>query len=264
MKLVAICAIALVFGFVGSMPIAGPVSVMVISRAARRRFDEALHIGLGAAAAEAIYAGVAFFGYTAILARYELVVPVSHGVTAVVLMALGGFFVFWSPKDKKDTRENKTGTFFLGFSVSAVNPTLLVTWGAATAFLFSKGLGETADLAAIPFGLCAGAGIAAWFSLFVVVLRKYEGKLPRKVLTWIVRLLGLALVGLGVWSGVQLVQWLAGDRQAPRTAASSLSFGPCRRSRCSTPTWPSRRPSTSCSGTASRAPRGDCSRTCST
>lgn len=263
MRLVAICAIALAFGFVGSMPIAGPVSVMVISRAARRRFSEALNIGLGAAVAEAIYAGLAFFGYTTFLAKYKLVVPISHGVTAVVLMALGGFFVFWSPKEKKDKRENKTGTFFLGLSVSAVNPTLLVTWGAATAFLFSKGLDETSGLAAIPFGLCAGAGVAAWFALFVVVLRKYEGKLPRKVLTWIVRLLGLALVGLGVWSGVQLVQWLAGDRQAPPGAAASLSFGPCRRARLWTPTWPSRRPSTSCSGTASRDRRGGCSPTCS-
>jgi threonine/homoserine/homoserine lactone efflux protein len=228
MRLVAICAIALAFGFVGSMPIAGPVSVMVLSRSARRRFDEALHIGLGAAVAEAIYAGLAFFGYTTFLARDELVVPISHAVTAVVLMALGGVFLFFSPNEKKDTRENKTGTFLLGFSVSAVNPTLLVTWGAATAFLFSRGLGETSALAAVPFGLCAGAGVGAWFALFVVVLRKYEGKLPRKVLTWIVRLLGLALVGLGVWSAVQLVQWWAGGRQ-DRAGGAPVSAAPVRR-----------------------------------
>ncbi len=224
MRIVAICAIALAFGFFGSMPIAGPISVMVISRAARRRFDEAVHIGLGAAAAEAISAGVAFFGFTTFLARHEVVVPISHGVTAVVLAALGLRFVVWSPKEQKDRRENKAGTTFVGFSVSAINPTLLVTWTAATAFIFSKGLRETSGLVAVPFGLCAGAGVAAWFWLFVVVLRKYEGKLPRQALTWIVRVLGLALVGLGVWSGVQLAKWLGGDRETPARATASLCF----------------------------------------
>jgi threonine/homoserine/homoserine lactone efflux protein len=152
------------------------------------------------------------------------VVPISHGVTAVVLVALGLRFVVWSPKEQKDTRENKAGTTFVGFSVSAINPTLLVTWTAATAFIFSKGLRETSALVAIPFGLCAGAGVALWFWLFVMALRKYESKLAREVLTWIVRALGLALVGLGMWSGVQLVKWIAGDRETPARATASLCF----------------------------------------
>src|SRR6185312_8306918 len=102
MRLLAVCAVALVFGFVGSMPLAGPISVMVVARAARKQFGEALHVGLGAAGAEAIYAGIAFFGFTTILARHPVVVPISHGVTAVVLLALGARFAFWKLKEKKE------------------------------------------------------------------------------------------------------------------------------------------------------------------
>jgi threonine/homoserine/homoserine lactone efflux protein len=208
MATVAACLIALGFGYVGSMPLAGPIAVMVVSRAARALFGDALRVGLGAAIAEGIYAGVAFWGYTTLLSRHPLVLPLSHGVSALVLVVLGIRFAVWRPRDEKDRRAHKAGTVLVGFSVSAMNPTLLVTWGAAVAFLYSKGLSGMPALVALPFGACAALGVAAWAATLVAILRKYEGKLPRGVLTWTVRLLGMALVGLGSWSGVQLAGWL--------------------------------------------------------
>jgi threonine/homoserine/homoserine lactone efflux protein len=199
---------ALAFGFFGSMPLAGPIALMVLSRAARRRFDEALHVAFGASVAEALYSGAAFFGYATLFARHPLVKPVSQAVSALVLVVLGVRFAVWSPREKGDERENVAGTTLLGFTVSALNPTLLVTWGAAVAFLYARGLGGTSSLEAVPFGLCAGAGVALWNVVLVRALRKYGGKLPRAVMTWMVRGLGVALVGLGAWSGVQLMGWL--------------------------------------------------------
>lgn len=267
MRLLAVCAVALVFGFVGSMPLAGPISVLVVARAARKQFGEALHVGLGAAGAEAIYAGVAFFGFTTILARHPVVVPISHGVTAVVLLALGGRFAFWKLKEKKE-RHHRAGTALVGFTLAAVNPTLLVTWTAAVAFLYSKSLGDPSVWAAIPFGICAGVGVGGWFAVLVALLRRYEGKMPKRALTWVVRTLGMALAGLGVWSGVQLVRWIGGDRQTPARADASLCWSACSLRR---PLWmpwtrpsPSRRRSTSSFTIASPAPRAGSSRTCST
>jgi len=115
-----------------------------------------------------------------------------------------------------------------------------VTWSAAVAFLYSKGLGETEWVFAIPFGLCAGAGIASWFTLLVKLLKSYEGKLPRPLLATIVRVLGVALVALGVWSGVQLVRWLVRDRVSPKRATVSVRHfvAPADRSRVvSSPRW---------------------------
>lgn len=266
MRLVAVCLVALVFGFVGSMPLAGPISVMVVARAARKQFREALYVGLGAAGAEAIYAGVAFFGFTTILARHPIVVPISHGVTAVVLLALGVRFAFWKLKEKKEKKHRK-GTLLVGFTLSAVNPTLLVTWTAAVAFIYSKGLGDVPLWGAIPFGVCAGVGVGGWFAVLVALLCKYEGKMPEKVLTWVVRTLGVALAGLGVWSGVQLVKWIGGDRQTPARADASVCWSACERPLAQT-LWtrpsPSRRRSTSSSTIASPVPRAGSSRTCST
>jgi len=210
MRVVAICLMALVFGFVGSMPLAGPIAVMSVSRASRGKYGEALRIGLGAAAAEGIYAGIAFWGYTTFLARHAIVVPISHGATALVLVAIGIRFAFWKPPDAKETdADNKAGSALLGFSVSAINPTLLLSWSAAVAFLYSRGLKEPSPAFALPFGACATAGVGAWFVTLAALLRRLQGKVPRKGLKWFVRLMGLVLVVLGVWSGVQLVRMIA-------------------------------------------------------
>jgi threonine/homoserine/homoserine lactone efflux protein len=212
MQLLAVCVMALVFGFVGSMPLAGPIAILVISRATQTRFGEALRIGLGAAVAEGLYAGLSFWGFTTFLGRHAVVVPISHGVTAVVLGALGVRFMFWKADSAPKEPKSGAGTLFFGFSISAINPTLLLTWSAAVAFLASYGLKGASPLFAVPFGLSAGAGIAAWFALLVGLLRKYQGKVPDRALTWTVRGLGAVLAGLGVVSGARLVRWIAEHR----------------------------------------------------
>jgi threonine/homoserine/homoserine lactone efflux protein len=216
MRLLAVCVSAFVLGFVGSVPLAGPVAVMVLSRAAQGRFREALRIGLGASVAEGLYAGAAFWGFTTLLSRNALVVPVSRGAAAIVLLALGVRFMFWRPASKDDSRENKAGTALLGFTVSALNPTLFITWSAAAAIVHSgsDGPGSHTQLDAVPFGAAAAAGIAAWFFVLVALVRRYEGSLPKNALAWSVRALGLCLVALGVWSAVRLGAWFLTTRSA--------------------------------------------------
>jgi threonine/homoserine/homoserine lactone efflux protein len=215
--IIATCVIALAFGFFGSMPLAGPVAALVVSRATRRRYRSAVVLALGAAAAEGIYAGVAFWGFTSLLARHPLVVPISHATAAVVLVGLGLRFSVWKPKQGKES-EDPAGALLLGFSMSAFNPTLLLTWGAAVAFLYSKGFGRGSSVDAIAFGVSAAAGVGGWFVLLVTIMHKLEGKLPQEVFTWTIRALGVVLVGLGVWSGVQFVA----ATQAPRWQSAPI------------------------------------------
>jgi threonine/homoserine/homoserine lactone efflux protein len=218
MHWLAACGIGLAFGFFGSVPLVGPIAIMILSRAARGSFDEARRIGLGAAVAEGIYAGVAFWGFTTFLARQACVVPISHGITAALLVGLGARFAVWRPTVRQDRRESSSGTALVGFSVSALNPTLLVTWSAAVAFIYSKGLGDQPAVVAISFGASAAAGVGGWVICFVALLRRYEGKLPRTTMTWIVRVMAVVLVGLGAWSGIQLAKWI--DRSSCERASS--------------------------------------------
>ncbi len=200
--------VALAFGFIGSMPLTGPVAVMVFSTSVQKQYGMALRIGLGAALAEALYAAVAFWGFTRFLAHHPQVLPISHAVSAGVLAVLGVYFARWKPgaPDARPRRQWSLRGWMLGFSVSVLNPTLLATWSAAVAFLYSRQLVSFSPLGALPFGLAAGAGVAAWEVLLVGLLRRYEQRFPRHVLTWVVRGMGLLLIILALVTGVELVR----------------------------------------------------------
>jgi threonine/homoserine/homoserine lactone efflux protein len=209
MRSLAILATAVVFAFVGSMPLAGPIALLTLSRAAHKRYGEALRIGLGAAAAEAIYAGLAFWGFATFLARYRLVVPISRAATAALLTVLGFRFMFWRLRDDDASDPQETGNaMLLGFSISALNPTLLLTWSAAVAFLFARGLEPRSAALAIPFGFCAGTGVAAWFFCLVKLVHRYGAKVPRVAIRWVIRTMGLALVAGGIATAMQVLAWL--------------------------------------------------------
>ena len=74
-----------VMGFLGSMPIAGPVAVLVLERGLIRRRREGLGVALGAAAAEAIYAFLAFWGLGAVLPIFYVVTLLFSGGAALRL-----------------------------------------------------------------------------------------------------------------------------------------------------------------------------------
>jgi|HubBroStandDraft_1064217.scaffolds.fasta_scaffold04955_6 threonine/homoserine/homoserine lactone efflux protein len=220
-----ICVVALAFAFLGSMPLAGPIAVLTLSRAASGRYAEALRIALGAAVAEGIYAGLAFWGFATFLPHHGLVAPISQGATSILLVALGVRFVFWRPPaEGVDARESKAGTAFLGFSISALNPTLLLTWTAVVAFLYSRGLDQPSGIVAIPFGASAAVGVAGWFSCLVKLLQVFKSKLPVRAFRWVIRTMGVALVAIGIVTGVRLVQWIAVSNHHER----SLSGCPAR------------------------------------
>jgi threonine/homoserine/homoserine lactone efflux protein len=221
-----ICFVALAFAFLGSMPLAGPIAILTLSRAASGRHAEALRIGLGAALAEGIYAGLAFWGFATFLPRHKLLVPISQASTSVLLVALGARFMFWRPPaEKADPRENRAGTAFLGFSISALNPTLLVTWTAVVAFLYARGVERCSGIVAIPFGASAAIGVAAWFACLVKLLRVFKSKLPVRAFRWVIRTMGVALVATGILTGVRFAQWVAGPNHDERSRSSKSPSG---------------------------------------
>jgi threonine/homoserine/homoserine lactone efflux protein len=211
MPTLVVSLVAFVLGFIGSMPVAGPIAVMIVARAADKRYREARHLAFGASLAEAMYAFLAFFGFATFLTRYDWALPVSHGVTAGVLLVVGVHFVRWKKgkAQHEATTPARRSPFVLGLSVSVLNPTLLVTWSAVTTALYSRQLVPMTSLMAIPFGLAAGAGAATWNVVLVALLRKFANHFPERAVTWTVRAMGMLLIAVAVWSGVDLVRHVA-------------------------------------------------------
>ena len=90
--MITVTAIALagfLFGFVGSIPVAGPISVLVLAQGVANRFGYAIGVAIGGAAAEGLYALGAFWGLSRYLAQYPLAISASRGITALILLMVG-------------------------------------------------------------------------------------------------------------------------------------------------------------------------------
>lgn len=184
------------------MPVAGPIAALVLVRALSGRFRAACAISVGAALAETGYAFLAFWGFSTLLVEYPVILPISRAAAAIILVTLG-VLLAWKQGEMAETdepvRDSLTGSLLLGFTICALNPTLLATWTAASATLASSGLLKITPGLAIPFALAACVGIITWFLLLLGLVRRYRDKFRAETLAKVVRVIGVALVFLGFY-----------------------------------------------------------------
>jgi threonine/homoserine/homoserine lactone efflux protein len=203
--------VGLVFGFLGSVPVAGPIAVLVLTRALKRRYHDALGVAAGGALAEAGYAYLAFVGLSALFERFPVVETAAHALAAALLVALGVAFFLNKPATTSQAPAEEAGSrayrgALAGFVITLLNPTLLGTWSAATAMLFSAGLVAPGRAAAPAFALGAAAGIFLWFAALVGLVRACRERFTPSVVVKIVRYMGVFLVCCGVWFAVRAVR----------------------------------------------------------
>jgi threonine/homoserine/homoserine lactone efflux protein len=207
-QVIVAALIGFLFGFVASMPIAGPIGALVFARALQGRTREGFQIAVGAAVAEAVYVGLAFWGYAELLRRYHWLEPVSNGVAAVILFVLGVLFIRHQGADApvETAKPGAPGAgFFVGFTIMGLNPTLLATWTAASAALLSSGLVTLGPSHAIPFSLGALVGIVLWFATLLRLVTQFRDRFSYATLARVIRTMGWVLLCISAWFVWRLV-----------------------------------------------------------
>jgi len=105
------------------------------------------------------------------------------------------------------TRDTWWGSLLLGAWICAINPTLIISWSAVVTTIHGSELIDLAPRHAVPFALGVGGGAASWFLVMVTLLRRYRERFSAQTLQSTVRLLGLLLIGLGVWFAVRFAHY---------------------------------------------------------
>ena len=212
-------------GFVGSIPVAGPISALVVQRGVQGRFKAGAFIALGGGVVEAAYAFLAFWGFSTFLTKYPLIEPISRGAGAVVLLALGVSFLLKKAEDAEappDVRDSKRGSFLLGAWICAINPTLIATWSAAVTTLYSSGVLDFEGGHALPFAIGCASGITGWFLALLGIIRRYRERFSNVVLARVVNAVGVLLLGLGIWFGVRFVTYFTDAATASVTPSAPV------------------------------------------
>ena len=188
--------IGFLFGFIGSMPVAGPIALLVFGRGLENRMRSGLYLACGAAIAESIYAYLAFWGFSAFLVQYEWVVPVSRAGAAIILIVLGLHFARKktandAQRAAPDPNVGNKRSFVLGFTITALNPTLIATWTAAVTMVYSLDVVKFDAGGALPFSLGALVGITTWFVTLLYLLGRFKSRFSHKTINRILRGMGI-------------------------------------------------------------------------
>lgn len=167
-------------GFFTSIPIAGPISVLVFALGVDNRVRTAIGVAMGGAFAEAFYAYLAFWGFSHYLVRYPLIANSSRGITAVILLTVGILLI--RQKRKKDLKPpsikggaSRSG-ILIGLTIALLNPTLILTWTAASSLIYASHLFTFRDADALLFSAGVCGGIIGWFALLLGLVTRYRGR----------------------------------------------------------------------------------------
>ena len=189
-------------GFVTAIPVAGPVSAFVFSLGMKGRFAQARIAAIGAAVVEGGYAFLAFWGFSQLLDRVAWAIYAANGVAAVVLGVLGVYF-FRSKKMRviefKVVETDVTRSvraFFTGAGMSAANPSLIATWSASIAALYSMKLLTFSSLNAGAFAVGIATGISVWFALFISLILRFRTRFRPEIVDKILKTAGVGLMVL--------------------------------------------------------------------
>ncbi len=205
-------------GFVGSIPVAGPVAAIILRTAVDGRLREARAIAFGSAAAASLYAAMAFWGMSAVMARFPALVPASRVAGALIVAGIGLHFALSKTKPRSPTEDavgpaNLVGQrrrgVLLGFTITALNPTLIATWTAAVTVLHSTGIVPETSTSSIPFAVGAFVGIVVWLTLLVALVQRFRERVSSDTLGRVVRSTGWVLLVLGLTLGVRTVFMMA-------------------------------------------------------
>jgi threonine/homoserine/homoserine lactone efflux protein len=142
-SIITISVAGLLAGFIFSMPIAGPISILITSNALKGRLRYCILVSIGAFIADFSYVFVAVFGLTKLYTFYKPAIPYIFAGGALFFFYLG--FKIIRTKIDIENLEDKShltekiqkkgkGGFFTGFMINFLNPTLFI--GVLTSSFF--------------------------------------------------------------------------------------------------------------------------------
>jgi threonine/homoserine/homoserine lactone efflux protein len=192
-------AVGLGFGlaFVGSIPMTGPLALLVLDRiiAAQRR--AALWIALAGALVEGVIAAVVATLLPLVLRHSEAIILRARLSGALVIFAVGMTLALRPELLTNIKTDRKRQSFLAGFLTTALNPTLLATWTVTVTALHANGLLQGDGALGPVFGLGVALGALGWFVLLLLLARKSRISRLEKHRATFGRSIGIILAVLG-------------------------------------------------------------------
>ncbi|ULQ57860.1 LysE family translocator [Flavihumibacter rivuli] len=182
----------MLISFLGSLPL-GTLNISAMQIAVQENTRRALAFAAGVALVEIIYVRLSLKGVDWIMSN-QRIFYILEWVTVVLFLVLGISSIraaMAAPGERMNILlDNKMNRFFLGLSMSAVNPVQIPFWFLWSSYLFSIHLLQSTTLAFNVYTLGIGIGTVTGLLLFI-----YGGK-------WLVRRMNAGQKFLNILVGI--------------------------------------------------------------
>ncbi len=196
-------ALGVLLGAVGSVPVAGPVSALVVHRGMAGRVREGAALALGASVMGASYCALALSGRELVVDRWPGAGQALQAWGAAIAVLVGGYLVFFVrlkcplSGNEMDLGGGTWRHFALGSSLVALNPGVVVSWSVVVAMMHAAQLRIGGLAAQTAFVLGVGLGVLGWFGAVLLLFRHMRSHFPASVLQGVLRLLDAVLMIAG-------------------------------------------------------------------
>lgn len=187
-----------VLGFSIAAPV-GPIGVLCIRRTLQFGRFSGLLSGLGAAAADAVYACIAAFGLTFLSGVLIIGQFWFRLVGGLFLLYLGWktFCIKGSGKTKHMAHTNLLGDFISTFFLTITNPMTIFSFLVVFAGIGLSGM-ERTHFEALALVLGVFLGSVSWWLLLSEGVTLFRKKVSDKIMRWINRIAGFIIICFGV------------------------------------------------------------------
>jgi threonine/homoserine/homoserine lactone efflux protein len=188
----------IIVGLMIAIPV-GPVNILCIHRTIEAGWKSGVISGLGAAAADMLYGGVAGFSITLIV---QFVVREQFWIRffgGILLVVIGIFYFFKRPQPlnaQTEDRESALSDMRSTFLLTMTNPTTVLSF---LAILAALGLGNQRQWWLTLF-LVGGifCGSMVWWIVLSSIVNRFRGRFNDRALLWMNRIAGIAIGAFGV------------------------------------------------------------------
>lgn len=187
-------------GWIGSMPIAGAVSIFIVHHGLAGRVRDGLRLAAGAGIAEALWCAAVRLGAGRLFEHWPVLKTVAEIGGGIILLGLGLYFLLRKPKPvtaSAPVAARTGGNFRLGFALVAGNAAVPVNWLALLAIMHSLGLDRYA-VSSGAFSSGVALGIFGWFTFLLVTLDFFRGRFTPRTIGLVGKGMGALLIATGL------------------------------------------------------------------
>jgi len=170
-RLLLALLLGFVLSFLGSLPMTGPLALLVLDRMVSGQRRSAFWIALSGALVEGVVAGAVAALLPLVLHYSSSIVRVARISGAIVIFVVGLSLVLRPQTVTQLQTHHKGQSLLAGFLATALNPTLLATWTIAVTALHANGLFDGGLRASPLFATGVVAGVLTWFLVLVLLAR---------------------------------------------------------------------------------------------